>query len=121
MTIIYNHSGDPTASIEGNALFSKHGQQMGFLEESTIFDNDGIPAGTYINGLVRDGDGRIHGFSKHAKSGPAPLMARLGMLPPRVASVGQDIQSLPQVPIPSFLVGKLQNPSEFRIWQGKTQ
>lgn len=102
--ILYGQNGQPVGSIEGDALFDKAGQQIGYLAEDYIYLREtGERAGCYAGGIVYNSRGAPQAFTDGCCKTLLPMEPRLAPVSPRLGKVGKDVSSLPTKPIPTFL------------------
>lgn len=98
---IYNHRGIPVLQIlDDGRLVSFSGKSVGFISGDNVYDYNGIHRGWFREGLLRDHQGRVSGFTDNA-SGLSPLLP-LTSLPPLPALTELEplrpLESLPPLP-----------------------
>lgn len=70
---IHNAQGQVALWLYGDRLMTLRGQSVGFLYGEHVYDYNGFHRGRFVDGVLRDHQGAVVGFTPEA-SGPTPLL-----------------------------------------------
>lgn len=97
--VIYDLAGFPTFSILRNGrIVDFDGLSIGFIFETHVYDYNGNHRGFFEEGILRDHDGCVVGYSDNVTSLIHPPLHLRQLLPPRLSEELEPLRPFMEIP-----------------------